>query len=257
MSSHRLEGTDRSVQYDVKPWFIGLAAAWTLCILSALSWGVHHEYQDAQEQARTQLRANFFKDLSFRRWGAKHGGVYVPVTEQTQPDPLLADYPERDVSTPSGRLLTLINPALMTRRFYEMVDEGDTGVRGHISGLRPLNPENKPDTWEAEALEAFKTGAREITAVTALDGQPYLRLIRPLKMAKPCLKCHIQQGFKLDDLSGAISVSIPMARLEEEARHHTQVMIAILVTIWLVWVWVTAVIPCKSRNGNRLNGICG
>ncbi|RLJ18618.1 hypothetical protein DJ030_11245 [bacterium endosymbiont of Escarpia laminata] len=234
MSGHRLEGTDRSVQYDVKSWFIGLAAAWTLCILSALAWGVHHEYQDIQEQARTQLRTNFFKDLAFRRWGAKHGGVYVPVTEQTQPDPLLADYPERDVTTPSGRLLTLINPALMTRRFYELVDEGDTGVRGHISGLRPLNPANKPDTWEAEAMEAFKGGAREVTAVTALDGQPYLRLIRPLMMTKPCLKCHIQQGFKLDDLSGAISVSIPMARLEVEARHHTQVMIAILVTIWLV-----------------------
>jgi len=45
---------------------------------------------------------------------ALHGGVYVPVTESTQPNPYLED-PLRDVVTTDGLKLTKLNPAYMTR----------------------------------------------------------------------------------------------------------------------------------------------
>ncbi|MES9971645.1 MAG: hypothetical protein ABW092_16555 [Candidatus Thiodiazotropha sp.] len=51
--------------------------------------------------AHQEAVANFHKDQAFRVWGTKHGGVYVPVSEHTQPNPYLAHIPERDLVTPS------------------------------------------------------------------------------------------------------------------------------------------------------------
>ncbi len=84
-------------------------------------------------QGRSEGRMALLKDLSYRVWNAGHGGVYVPVTEDTQPSPYLR-VSHRDVTTTTGKLLTLINPALMTRQVFTMsVDR--YGIRGHITSL--------------------------------------------------------------------------------------------------------------------------
>ena len=46
-----------------------------------------------------------------------------------------------------------------------------------------------------------------------IDGQPYLRLMRPLITETGCLKCHAQQGYEEEDIRGGISVSVPMSLL--------------------------------------------
>jgi diguanylate cyclase (GGDEF)-like protein/PAS domain S-box-containing protein len=140
----------------------------------------------------------------------------VPVTEETQPDPYIEFLPERDVVTPSGRTLTLINPALMVRKFNEMAQES-YGAQGHISSLLPLNPDNLPDPWEADALRAFQQGTTEVTAVSDIDGYSYLRLIRPMVMGTKCLMCHQDQGYKVGDIAGGVSVSVPLTELEQTA----------------------------------------
>ena len=168
------------------------------------------------EQAQSELRASFFKDLTFRQWATRHGGVYVPVTDETKPDPYIDYIPERDVTTPSGRVLTLINPALMVRMFNEMAQK-NSETQGHISSLRPLNPGNAPDPWEALALKSFEDGTKEITEVSAIDGEPYLRLIHVMIMGEKCLACHEQQGYQKGDVAGGVSVSVPLLILEQTA----------------------------------------
>lgn len=65
-------------------------------------------------------RAYIDKDILYRNWNALHGGIYVPIDTGVSPNPF---YPpsvqERDVITPSGRHLPLVNPAYMTRQIYE------------------------------------------------------------------------------------------------------------------------------------------
>jgi hypothetical protein len=63
------------------------------------------------EGVKIQAHITYLKDILYRRWNAMHGGVYVPVTKETQPNPYLYDIPERDITTPSGKRLTLMNPA--------------------------------------------------------------------------------------------------------------------------------------------------
>jgi hypothetical protein len=117
---------------------------------------------------------------------------------------------ERDIVTPSHRKLTLINPAYMTRQVHELEME-KTGVRGHITSLNPIRPENAPDQWEREALLAFQDGSDERSGVEVMEGQQYVRLMRPLITEKGCLKCHAVQGYKVGDIRGGISVAVPLA----------------------------------------------
>ncbi len=43
-----------------------------------------------------------------------------------------------------------------------------------------------------------------------VKGKYYLRLIRPLAIDKSCLACHAEQGYKVGELRGGLSVSVPM-----------------------------------------------
>jgi hypothetical protein len=154
-------------------------------------------------------RAIFQQVVVTRRWNAGHGGVYVPVTPQTQPNPYLED-PARDVVTTGGTALTKINPAYMTRLISEYM-EREQGTRLHITSLKPIRPDNRPDAWEREALESFERGGRERFAVLGDGEQSQLRYMAPLRTEEACLKCHAKQGYAVGDIRGGISVSIPYA----------------------------------------------
>jgi hypothetical protein len=80
-------------------------------------WNLHRQEEETLAMARSEVRTACNKDLVYRRWATSHGGGYVPVTDQTPPNPYL-DVPEREITTPSGRLLTLVNPAYMTHQVH-------------------------------------------------------------------------------------------------------------------------------------------
>ena len=181
---------------------------WTLLIGSMAGWHYSQAYEAALDNARTAARHSFGKDLTFRRWATGHGGVYVPVTDATPPNPYLTHVVERDIVTPSGRELTLVNPAYMLRQMHEMADDL-FGTRGRITSLNPLRPENAPDAWEIEALRFFLLGNDEWSSIDDIDGQTYLRLMRPLITEEGCLKCHDRQSYAVGDVLGGVSVAIP------------------------------------------------
>lgn len=196
------------------------------CLLLAgfsLWWNLSNIRQQTNflglHQAR-EAQANFSQDLSFRLWTTPNGGVYVPVTESNPPSPYLSHLPERDLTTPSGQKLTLMNPACTPRRIIALHDEGDE-VKGHITSLNPLNPDNKPDPWEQKAHKAFEKGTEEVVAYTEIYNVPYLRLLQPLITQPFCLKCHAHQGYQVGDILGGIGVSMPMTLLEQIDRQNS------------------------------------
>ncbi|HAY21308.1 MAG TPA: hypothetical protein DCY27_03915 [Desulfobacterales bacterium] len=210
-----------------------LIMAWTLVIGILLCWNLYQARQEIRELALSAGRVNLEKDLLYRRWATIHGGVYVPMTPTTPPNPYLAHMPERDLTTPSGQQLTLMNPAYMTRQVFTFSQQ-ESAIRGHITSLKPIRPQNHPDPWEAQALKSFEEGKSEAAAVADLEGQPYLRFMRPFKVEKGCLKCHAQQGYREGDIRGGVSVSIPLAPIYA-AQRRTNFTIALGHTLlWLV-----------------------
>lgn len=205
---------------------------WTVLITGSVLWSSHQERAQSMALAKKEALATFNKDQAFRQWGSKHGGVYVQPTKETPPNPYLAHIPERDLTLPSGKQLTLMNPAYMVRQM--MADFGELyGIKGRITSLQPLNPGNAPDAWETAALTAFTQGAKEVMSVDDLAGGPHLRLMRPMVTQAGCLKCHGQQGYKEGDIRGGVGVNVPLAPyllLEKKLLRTT------LLSYLLIWL---------------------
>ncbi len=186
------------------------ALIWLAVLAISLAWNWRQVDRSMLVLAENEARASFEKDIAFRLWASMHGGVYVPPSGTTPPNPYLAHLPDRDVVTTNGKALTLINPAYMTRQVHEL-GRKEYGLQGHITSLDPIRPENAPDAWETTALLSFKEGAAQAMGMATVDGQPHFRFMRPLVTKESCLTCHGHQGYAVGDLHGGISVSVPMA----------------------------------------------
>ncbi len=171
--------------------------------------------------------------MALRAWAAKHGGVYVPAAPDTPPNPYLSHLPERDVLTTSGKRLTLMNPAYMLRQVMNDFS-GQYGIRGRITSLKPLNPVNAPDAWELRVLRQFEQGETEVSELTEIGGEPYLRYMRAFHTQEDCLKCHRHQGYKQGDVRGGIGVSVPLLPYMEIRQRTKTVLLASYGLLWLI-----------------------
>ena len=217
----------------IKPYLITLFIVWTLLIVLSLITEIYQHRNNAIEVAKLENMATYNKDLAYRRWAASHGGVYVPITEITPSNPHLNHIKERDIATPSGRKLTLVNPAYMTRQVFELSKE-QYGIRAHITSLKPINPYNAADQWETEALKSFESGAKDAVKVSKINGEPYMRLMMPMVVEKSCMKCHEKQGYKVGDIRGGISVSTPLNSHFKIARESSYAASTQHFIIWII-----------------------
>ena len=192
----------------------GFIFSWVFLVGLSFFWNRLQAENSVTELARGEARSHFEKDLLYRRWVNLHGGVYVPPTAETPPNPYLKDIPERDIKTPEGKDLTLVNPAYMTRQVHELAAR-QSGILGHITSLKPLRPENIPDEWERKALLAFESGEKEVSSMESIESKPFLRFMGSLITEKSCLKCHEAQGYKEGDIRGGISISVPFKPYQE------------------------------------------
>lgn len=167
--------------------------------------------------AITEARAAWFTDQTYRQWVISKGGIYVPVSKQYPPSPYLSHIPERDIATPSGKKLTLINSSYMVRQVHSISSLSNV-AKVHITSLKPLRPQNNADKWETQSLLAFEKGEKELYSFSQINDMSYLRLMRPMVTTKECLKCHAQQGYQVGDIRGGVSVSVPFAPYEQASN---------------------------------------
>jgi diguanylate cyclase (GGDEF)-like protein/PAS domain S-box-containing protein len=229
-------------------WVIPLAV-WTAVVGASLGVGWSGLNTHTYELALDRGRFVFSMVESVRLWNARHGGVYAPVTDETQPNPHLKAE-ERDIPTPSGRPLTLINPAYMTRQVGEVVREL-TGMGMHLTSLKPLNPGNAADGWEAAALRRFESAGPDRATehaefVGGQDGSRF-RFIAPLVTEEPCLKCHEHQGYRVGDIRGGLSVAIPAADMLAARDRERLEMLTAHAAVWLLVAALTLVTLSRFR----------
>ncbi len=220
-------------------WWLLLLAVWATAVGLALQ--AHMADIRAQSvQVATEGARNMFRMVVLTRsWNASHGGVYVPVTPRTLPNPYL-DIARRDVTTTDGQSLTLINPAYMTRLIAEMA-ESDSGAIFRLTSLLPVRKENAPDPWEQAALQSFEAGTKEVIAVVPGEGGSQLRYMAPLLVQKACMQCHARQGYRVGDVRGGISVSQRYAPIEAATQtgiRQSQVTYAVVFALVAALGWL-------------------
>lgn len=149
--------------------------------------------------------------LAARAWNSGTNGIYAPLSAEVRPNPFL-HHPKRDLRTADGQMLTMINPAYMTRLISETLAR-ETPLRVSLRSLRPLNPENLADTWETTALQSFEAGTSEyFGSFVQTDGQTLFRYMIPVFTEESCLACHAWQGDKLGAIRGGLSITQPDQR---------------------------------------------
>lgn len=182
-----------------------VALLW-VAIISGLTWWNIVQLKGAN--LRTNLataRALFDLVVTTREWNSQLGGVYVPVSEEIQPDPYL-NVPDRDILSTDGVQLTKIDHAYMTRLIAEMAKENNN-VTYHLTSMNPIRPENAPDGWEKLAFSSFDNGNTERFVWD--EQSQMIRYMAPLYVEESCLACHENQGLQVGDMYGGISVSFP------------------------------------------------
>jgi len=210
---------------------------WTLLISIFLSLFISNNYNYADELALHEAVISTKKDLAYRSWGASHGGVYVPITKRTPPNPYLSHIEKRDIETTSGDKLTLMNPAyILSQMMHDYTKI--YGTKGHITSKILLNPKNKPDIWEAKALDSVEITRKPSYEKAFIDGEEYYRYLKPLVTEQSCLKCHAFQGYKVGDIRGGVSVSIPLRNFYKKAFAHSKINFAVFGILWLLGVSV-------------------
>jgi signal transduction histidine kinase len=167
-----------------------------------------------------------------RRWSSDHGGVLVKKRPGVDSNPYLEN---PDITDVTGSVYTTKNPALMTREISEYAKIAK-GFTFHITSLNLKNPENAPDKWEQRALSAFDHGETEMAEVIEMDGELRYRLMKPLYVEKSCLVCHGDQGYKVGNVRGGISVSLPFDATTYALRKNFVGMVTSLVILLILFV---------------------
>jgi PAS domain-containing protein len=213
----------------LKYYTLALAVIWTSILVLSLALGIKEVGRDTKDLVYSKAVTHFNKDQALRFWATEH----VPVTEQTPSNPYLVNIFERDIETPAGKHLTLMNPAYVVRQINEWFHDL-YGVNGHITSLKPLRPENAPDDWEQAALVAFEQGREEVSQFSSIEEKPFFRFMRPMIVKTGCLKCHGHQGYEEGDVRGGVSVSVPLTPLLAAQQRRTKTLVLTCALIWMI-----------------------
>ncbi|WP_331774124.1 HD domain-containing phosphohydrolase [Sulfurospirillum sp. 1612] len=215
---------------------------WSIFIFIFLYYNIKSFYQYADELALNEAKVSVQKDFAYRSWVSSHGGVYVPITLRTPPNPYLKNIKNRDVTTNDGQSLTLMNPSYTLSQMMHDYTEL-YGIRTKITSSKLMNPKNKPDPWEAKALKIVEKSKLPFYEKSNINHHQYLRYLGPMITQQSCLKCHGIQGYKIGDVRGGVSISIPLKNAYENAYNQSFRSVAFGCIVWLfglVLIWFSS-----------------
>ncbi|MDX9714277.1 MAG: DUF3365 domain-containing protein [Dissulfurispiraceae bacterium] len=180
-------------------------------------------------QVENEARVIFQQIVITRKWIADHGGIFVEKMPWKKPSPYIK---HSLITDRAGVKYLKETPAMVTKELSTYAK--DQGLYWfHITSLKLTNPANAPDDFESSALKQFESSSKkEIFTISDIDSKKYLRFISPLFIEQPCLSCHSHQGYKIGDVRGAISITIPIDKtLTEIAENKKNMFVAGTVTI--------------------------
>lgn len=179
---------------------------WVLAVLASLVYNINAAYQETLKNDSVAAEATVNRDISFRSWAAKKGGVYVFANQGTDSNPYLV-HPLKDLTTQEGIALTLLNPAYLIRDLQEH-SVTELGIKTRLISRNPINPKNQADPWEEKILASFTNQKEPITELVEVNNQAYFKSIHPFYVKAECLSCHAHQGYKVGEVRGGIAASV-------------------------------------------------
>lgn len=165
------------------------------------------------------------------------------------------------------------NPALAQREFSEVVEKSSSPAKFRVTSHNFMNPVNKPDAFEAKALERIRSN--HLAEYYEMSPESF-RFARTLYVKASCLTCHASAdsapadvkvrygtehgfGFKEGEVAGIISVRLPVRSFWKVATDVVgPLQIALLVSAFVVavlFIQFAVVRPIKrvTRAAERIS----
>lgn len=219
-----------------------ISSVLTATFIFAAIWFNEAAHRNLETFLHQQARVLYQQIVLTRRWNASYGGVYVRKLPGVETNKYLYEvgpgHGEKNTVVPEitdkkGNVYTLKNPALMSRELSELTAK-HADIRFHLTSLRTINPNNAPDDFEKRSLKQFEAGLKETSELSLQDGKNYYRFMAPLYVEQSCLQCHGFQGYKVGDVRGGISLTLPMdseLELLTSSRNHFVLAAGILLVL--------------------------
>jgi signal transduction histidine kinase len=172
---------------------------------------LHHQKVILYEQAHVQARSLFNLIVIARQWVADNKDRIEPV------------------------------PAVFTKELSKYAEKM-SDFKFHITSLKLVNPENKPNEFEIKALHAFEKGKEEYSEIMVVDGKKWYWYMAPLKINQACLKCHQYQGYKVGQLRGGISISLPLYNIEKTLKDYNVLFYVLGFLFFILILFVVVVL---------------
>ncbi len=183
-----------------------------------------------------EASAHFENIVVTRSWNAGHGGLYAKAKKGEKPNPYLKN---NTLLTKDNELLIKINPAWMTRQISELSNE-KSKYYYKITSLKPINPHNKADKFETEALQYLEKNRSQTIYYKINQDMSEFDFLGALNVNESCMECHAHQGYKVNDIRGGIRVSIPtdiyqvkISEIKRSAKYMniTVIVIGLIITL--------------------------
>ena len=220
---------------------------------------LHNNRQHLQEAFLLQGRVMFNQIVITRRWFSRHGGVYVYKRPFVSPSPFLD---KADTATLEGDRITLRAPDLITRELSELSEQEGLS-RFRLVSLRPINPANLPDEWEAASLRSFEEGKKEAWIMRSQGLEARFRYMAPIRTEASCLHCHQEFAYRVGEVRGGISIEFPVGQMIVEAEKDNRgfSLIAVLLGLFaiaLLWLGARQILLVPiSRVSRSLAAMAG
>ena len=139
---------------------LGIIIAWN---------GIQHEKQ-SNDQMLNQARILSRQIVLTRQWITDCGGVFVNLDSRGARD--IQCFFDDKLQTSQGSYQRF-TPSMVTRKLSQYSTRQDL-YRFRLASLNPLNPENRPDGFEREALNLFREKKLgETYRLAGYDGRQY------------------------------------------------------------------------------------
>ena len=213
-----------------------LLISWTILVLASVSWNLFQNHEDTIAKARIEASTIFDHNIAYRKWSTMHGGIYTRISNKNKDNPHLFFRIKGEGKDKIG--FAIIDPFQVTQQAYEVLHKQSSNLAAfsHTVSLdykSTIDPYDKPDKWEEQALKEFKAGKiSEAYTITEINSAPYLKLLKPYVIDQGCLNCHESKVFKIGAVHGGMSVAIPMQPYYKTALIAKR---TILMTHLLLW----------------------
>lgn len=210
--------------------FYGIIITWTLFILclSLISIYIHHDH--IKSLALNEAKSYVQRTRAIRSFILKQGGVYAPTTENLPPSPYITAKPNA-IKTDSGQQLTLLSPSYFIKETNSLLANQHM-AQVKVTSLSPIDPANLPDEWELQALRNFNQDNLAHSAFINRDGHQILRYMEGFISKTCCLEFYADQGYKLGEVQGGISITMPLTHFD---HHDTFQELIILANFFVIW----------------------